>query len=199
MKKTPAAIGFRAKTGRAIAVALSGTSASPNLIWRREISLVDPEIEETRFPYHATMELPWPRAMAATAPFVRAIEEVAVIALEELIRDLDSRGTVARAVGIVGSLDRDLAKLGSPHMRAHAAEGILFRRVLEHAAARHRLPVISFGEKTVNPSALSRLHISNAKLEAQLKALGAQAGSPWRSDQKLAATAGWIALAQEEK
>ena len=37
-----AAIGFRTKTGRAIAVALAGPVEEPELLWRREVALIDP-------------------------------------------------------------------------------------------------------------------------------------------------------------
>jgi len=168
-----AVIGFRAKTGRAIAVALGGTRATPSFLWRREVSLVDPRVPETAQPYHEVMELPWAEAIVRAEPFVRAIEAVAAGMIEGLLRDLD-----VRCIGVVGSPDRKLEKIGNPHIRAHAAEGALFRRVLEVAAAKHRLRVRTFTEPEMR-----------AQFDARLEFIGAQAGRPWRVDEKVAASA----------
>jgi hypothetical protein len=69
-----AAIGFRSKTGKAIAVALGGSPKAPELLWRREIPLFDPESPETAEPHHQVMELPWGEAMEAVQPLVTRIE-----------------------------------------------------------------------------------------------------------------------------
>lgn len=175
------ALGFRARTGRAIAVALTDDNRVP---WHGEISLADPSVAETGQPYHAVMALPWPESMRAAAPFVAAIERVAAHALEQLRNDLRADGMSVGAVGIVGSADRDLAKIGNPHIRAHAAEGILFRRVLESAARAARLRSRSFTENEVKTEARS--------FQTRLKALGRSAGSPWRADEKAAAAAAWL-------
>ena len=68
------AVGFRAKTGRAIAVALAD-GAQPKFVSRQEISLVDPRMPETAQPYHEVMELPWDEAERKASRFERAIAE----------------------------------------------------------------------------------------------------------------------------
>jgi hypothetical protein len=177
-----ASIGFRAKTGRAIVVAIAGDS----LLFRREISLVHPDVAQTAEPYHEVMELPWPQWAPTVQPFVAAIESVATSALEALVQEIAARGHKVRGVGIVGSPDSDLLRLGNLHIRAHAAEGMLFRRVLEAAATEHRLKFKTFSDRTIG---------DNFKpLASTLKALGAQAGAPWRTDEKCAATAAWLAV-----
>lgn len=176
-----AAIGFRAKTGRAIAVVLSDAK---QFIAREEISLVDPLVPATGQPYHEVMELPWPEAVVAATPYVRAIELVATRAVSRMIDVLRERGLRVASVAVVGSIERSLERIGNPHIRAHAAEGILFRRVLEVAAAAHRLQVRAFTE----------VEIKQQKLARQLGAFGKQAGPPWRADEKAAATAAWMML-----
>jgi hypothetical protein len=196
---TRVALGFRAKTGRAIAVVLSEDDRAPAFEWRGEISLVDPRVPETAQPYHEVMEMPWAESMRAVAPFVAAIEAAAARALDTLREDLRSRDLIVRAVGIVGSADRDLAKIGNPHIRAHAAEGILFRRVLEAAAAKAHLPSRAFTEATLIASAASELHISPRAVQSHLKALGRSAGPPWRAEQRAAATAAWVAQVKPQR
>jgi hypothetical protein len=183
MSAAPCSIGFRAKTGRAIAVVLSGSTARPLLVWRDELSLVDPKLPETGQPYHEVMELPWPQAIDVATRFEAAIEKVASAALRAIIARLESKRLRVRSVAIVGSLDRNLERIGNPHIRAHAAEGILFRRVLESAAAAHRIPCRTFSEEMMKKRVLP-----------ELDDLGAQAGPPWRGDHKSAATAAWLAL-----
>jgi hypothetical protein len=129
-----AAIGFKAKTGRAIAVVLRGPREAPQLFRRTELILTDPRVPATFQPYHEVMDLPWQESQIKVKPFVRAIEKVAAKALAQLIRELQLEGVKVVSVGIAGTADRDLSKIGNYHIRAHAAEGLLFRQVLESAA-----------------------------------------------------------------
>ncbi len=189
---TRASIGFRAKTGRAIAVALAEGPKSPRYLWRREIVLYDPDLPATGQPYHEVMELPWPRALVEVKPLVERIEAVARAVVKSLLRELAGEGLDVRVIGVVGSADRPLEKIGNFHIRAHAAEGILFRRVLETAAGKNAIRSLAFAEKLL-PSA-SAVVGGTAKVTSTLKALGREAGPPWRADERSAATAAWLAL-----
>ena len=169
------AIGFRAKTGRAIVVAI-GDDLS--FLLRREVSLVDPGVPDSGQPYHAFMTLPWPATEVAVQPLVEAIENVATRVLAELIAEVPG----VRAIGVVGAPPKDLARIGNEHIRAHAAEGVLFRRVIEVAAERHGIACRGFSDK--------ERFAPNAKIQA----MGKNAGPPWRADERAAATAAWLAL-----
>jgi hypothetical protein len=57
VRKIIAAIGFRAKTGKAIAVAVTDRNA-PEFVERWYLDLVDPNVPETGQPHHKVMELP---------------------------------------------------------------------------------------------------------------------------------------------
>ena len=174
----PAVLGLRAKTGRAIAVVLAGKRGAARFVARREISLVDPEVADTAQPYHAVMALPWSEATVAVRDLAAAIEKVATRAVRALAREFD-----IRAVGIVGAPERVLEKIGNEHIRAHAAEGVLFRHVLEVAAEANELRHRAFAEKAL-PGGFA----------SQLQELGRSAGSPWRADEKMAATAALLML-----
>src|SRR5213075_1526506 len=99
-----------------------------------ELRLTDPKMRTTFQPYHAVMELPWEQCEKAVQKSAKAIEVIARKGLKSLIAELNSQGMKVRAVGIVGAPDRDLARIGNFHIRAHAAEGVLFRQVLNLAA-----------------------------------------------------------------
>jgi len=183
-----ATLGFRAKTGRAIAVALSGSRDQPRFLLRREVDLKDAEVPETAQPYHSVLELPWSRATVVVKDLVTVIERRASEVFAELRDELQSKGFALTAAGVVGSPDRSLEKIGNPHIRAHAAEGMTFRQVLEFAAAQHAIPCRSFSDRTIG--------ISASAVDRVLKSLGQSAGAPWRLDEKAAATAAWILLAK---
>ena len=194
MLLTFATIGLKAKTGGAIAVVLSGPANAPQLIKRSELILTDPRVPETFQPYHAVMELPWDESQKKVVPFIRAIEEIAANALSELIHELRSQGLTVVGLGIAGGADRDLSKIGSYHIRAHAAEGLLFRQVLEFAAEANKLPHRTFVEKNLQTQAAAELGCTVTQLDNSLKTLGRSAGPPWRIDHRVAAKAAWLAL-----
>src|ERR1700704_2342214 len=86
------AIGFKAKTGRAIAVVLSGPANAPQLGKGTELMLPGPRRPAPYQPYHEVMDLPWKESEKKVRPFVRAIEKVAAKALAELIHELRAQG-----------------------------------------------------------------------------------------------------------
>ena len=189
-----ATIGFLVKTGRAIAVVLAGPVAAPSLVERREIALYSRERPETMQPHHRVMQLPWPQALAKVRPAVDAIEELAVAGLRGVVHDVAAAGAKVRAVGVVGSHGNDPARIANPHIRAHAAEGQLFRRAIEHAALSCDLPFISFAPKDVSTRVAKLLMQRDAELQARAAALGAGT-RPWRAEERAAALAAWAALA----
>jgi hypothetical protein len=179
-----ASIGFRAKTARAIAIALAAEASEPAYIARWEIALVDPTSPATAQPHHEVMELPWTEAQSAVRPLECCIEEVATKRLHAMLNELGQKGYRVDGIGIVGSADRNLARIGNSHIRAHAAEGILFRHVLEVSSAAHNIRWRSFPDKTIQ--------LENMK--TTLDSIGRAAGRPWRADERAAATAAWLVL-----
>lgn len=188
------AIGLRAKTGRAIAVVLGGSTHAPIVLAKTEIKLVDPKIPETAQPYHVVMELPWEESQRAVQKFARAIERVAKKALADLVKHQTASGTSVRGVGIVGAPDRDLARIGNFHIRAHAAEGVLFRKVLHLAADANGLKWRLFSDKGFEQLTKSELGEKASRTKRQISELGRTVPAPWRADEKQAALAAWLML-----
>jgi hypothetical protein len=187
-------IGLRAKTARAIAVVLGGTIEAP-LVWEKfEIRLADPKLPATAQPYHEVMDLPWAESERAVRKSAAAIEAIARKTLGDLIQDLQGRGMRVRGVGIVGAKDRDLAKIGNYHIRAHAAEGVLFRRVLDLAADAHGLKRRSFSDRELDQTAAAEFGPGSDVVKRKLNNLGRTLDPPWRADEKQAATAAALVL-----
>ena len=188
-------IGLRAKTARAIAVVLAGPADLPRVLKRTELILADPRVPATSQPYHEVMELPWEQATEAVKGTAASIEALASKALAALVQEAQSTGLKVCCVGIVGAGERKLEKIGSTHIRAHAAEGVLFRRVLEVAAEANGLPMRTFVEQGLAELAASELKHSTAVLARLVTDLGGSVGRPWRADEKAATMGAWLTLA----
>ena len=187
-------IGLRAKTARAIAVVLGGSSDAPRVVNKLEIRLADPKIPATAQPYHEVMDLPWEESQKAVRKTAAAIEAIARKAVAQLIKELKLQGLKVSGAGIVGAKDRDLARIGNYHIRAHAAEGLLFRRVLDLAADANGIRRRTFPDREFDELVQTELGAKSAALKQTLSDLGRSLPAPWRADEKQAATAAWLVL-----
>jgi hypothetical protein len=185
-------LGLRAKTGKAIAVAICAGKNGPEFVGRWNVLLHDPAVPETGMPHHYVMELPWAEAQRAVKPYEKKIERLAAATLTAIAGDLKRSGYQMTSVGVVGSPERDLSKIGNFHIRAHGAEGILFRRVIELAAEKKKLRWRGFSDREFLPAAAAELRIPEERLNDALSDLGKAAGRPWRKEERLAAAAAWI-------
>src|SRR6185295_14108386 len=139
------ALGFRIKSGYAIAIVLAGPPKRPTVVARRIVDLYDPAAAETRQPDHDGFgtENEDPREIARR---VKIIERCAKKSVAGLIQEVcgttaSSRRASAERSGlraglVVGSVI-DPQQVGNPHIRAHANEGKLFRTVVEDALKAH--------------------------------------------------------------
>jgi hypothetical protein len=193
-KSNLVSIGLRAKTARAIAVVLGGPSDAPFVLKKFEIALADPQMPATAQPYHEVMDLPWAESQKAVRKSAQKIEAIARIALTSLIKNLHSAGMKVSGVGIVGAKDKDLARIGNFHIRAHAAEGVLFRRVLDLAADSNSLRRRTFSDREFDELVKNEVGAQSAALKRKLNDLGRSLPPPWRTDEKQAATAAWLVL-----
>lgn len=190
----PAFIGLRTKTARAIAIVLSGSARAPQAIHRAELILSSPKIPATYQPYHAVMSLPWNDAQILVQESAAAIESLATQALRGLLLHAESHGFTVERISIVGAPERRLESIGSPHIRAHAAEGVLYRHALEVAAAANALQSRALVEKGFLSRAEADLDLPSGVFNSTLARLGQELGRPWRADEKMAAAAAWLAL-----
>jgi hypothetical protein len=192
MKKSNlVSIGLRAKTGRAIAVVLGGPSEAPIVLRKFEMPLADPKIAATAQPYHEVMELEWAESQKEVRKTARAIEAIARKSLARLIKELQSGGMTVSGVGIVGAKDKDLARIGNFHIRAHAAEGVLFRQVLDLAADANKVKRRSVSDREFDELTAPEL---GTGIKQKLNNLGRTLPAPWRTDEKQAAIAAWLVL-----
>ncbi len=157
-------------------------------------------------PFHQVIDLAWEKAQAAMSGVAEKAQAAATRALRELIENLRDQGGLETdsevrvvAAGIVAGGGQDPGQIPNPHIRAHAAEGRLFRKAAECAAEANRLSRRTFSQKDLYPTLARELKRTVAVLKSQVAALGAKRIKPWRGEEKEAATAAWAALAESDR
>ena len=189
----PAAIGLRAKTGRAIAIVLAGSFEAPIAIKRHELVFATLEQPELFQPWHEALELAAPNAKKSIDASEVRLGVIATDTLKSFVRELESEGFSVQVAGIVGAPERDITKLGSPHIRAHAGEGLLFRRILEQAVQNLGIKFHTFNERQIGKEPGSGSP-SEKETANKLAEFGKVIGRPWRLDEKAAALGAWLSL-----
>ena len=192
------AVGFRVKSGYAIAVVLDGSRQRPRPLASRIVELSDPGVAETRQPYHdgfyKTEEDA--REIARRVAIVKRCAQKSVAALlgqmeREPLRARSGQAAV-RAALVVGSLI-DPATVANPHIRAHAHEGQLFRTVLEESLAAHAVDCDVIVDKQLASQVAKELG-RPASVARAVASFGKTLGGRWRAEEKAAAMAAWLAL-----
>jgi len=188
-----ATIGLRVKSGWAMAVVLEGPTAAPRVLERCRIELSDPRVPRTRQPYHAGFGLAQ-TSRRTIARLVRVIERCANHSVAELVRRSRAQGLVVRGVAIVVGSVTDPASIANPHIRAHASEGALFRRVAIEAARRIGLGSLVVLEREVYEAAARAGRRPERRVKALVAGLGETVPGSWRAEEKTAAAGAWLAL-----
>jgi hypothetical protein len=194
-KATPAALGFRVKSGWAMAVLLAYADNSPTLIQCAPALLSDPQVPATKQPYHAALELPTKEAKAMIQKLAKLVSTAAKRSVKELLDEAEEAGyEVQGAAVVVGSLV-DPASLHNEHIRAHGLEGQLFRTVLADAFEARGIRCSVFLEKEAYARASEKLGITEEAARRTVARIGELHEGSWRAEEKMAALAAWIALA----
>ncbi len=178
------ALGFVAHTGWAAAVAVGGSGA-PRLLDRRRIELIEGGFEVAGV-YHAAEGLPLAEGRRRVDAIRARAGEHAKETLASWIESLRKLGGVPRRCAIIGPRKpppADLETILRSHALIHAAEGELYRAALASAAEERGLTVTTIPARELDLSAQT------------VRDLGREAGAPWGLDQKLAALAAALRLA----
>ena len=188
------AIGLKARTGRAVIVAIGGTPHEPQFVERGVLRLLP---EGAFAPYHAAEKLEPAAARESVRLSITAANRLATTGLREAASRLATAGHTVRGCGVLvgrGMPDWSVDEILAVHVRMHKAEGELFRDVLVAGARACNLALTTLPDKSALDAAAELLGESPAELAARLAALGKQAGAPWGKDQKEAAAAALAAL-----
>jgi len=194
-----AALGLKARTGRAIVVAVAGTVDDPAFVERSEMKLVR---EGAFAPYHAAEDLSPAAADASVKRDVADAHRLAERGIRDALKRVAATGHDARGCGVlVGPAlpSWSTQEILAVHVRMHQAEGVMFREVLVAGARACGVGLATLREKSALEDAAKKLGWTRATLDARIAALGRSAGPPWGKDQKEAAAAALVALAATRK
>jgi hypothetical protein len=192
-----AALGFRAHSGWAAAVALGGSPRSPEVIDRRRISLIEPGSPGGIQPYHVARTMDLPKAEEFIAAVIAAIDRSALLAVRAVAEPISSKGHAITCCGIVLASGRPLPSLEATlrsHAMVHTAEGELYRGAIARAAKNLNLRCVRVPERDLYKLAAKHLRIPEPKLKLRITEMGRAIGSPWSADEKCAALVAWLAL-----
>jgi hypothetical protein len=171
------ALGFVAKTGKAVAAAVG---PGPELLGRWELLLVPARQE--RFVYHAAQDLgAGAKKWVATA--TRVIARQTQEAVDALLADIDCKLTRAAIVGKSLDLSAPLDAILASHTLLHTAEGALYRSVIVDALHERGIECMLIAPADLaDPSALDPF---------------GKVPSPWRKEHKDAALAALAVLSPD--
>ncbi len=192
------ALGFRAHSGWAAAVALGGSLRSPKVIDRRRITLVDPDSPDGVQPYHAARTMSLPKAEEFIAVVIVATDHSALLAVRVFAEAISGQGYSVASCGIVVASGRALPSLESTlrsHAMVHTAEGELYRSAIAKAARDLNLQCVRVPERDLYRFAAKQFHIPEPKLRVRITEMGRSQGAPWSADEKCATLVAWLALA----
>jgi hypothetical protein len=188
------AFGLKARTGRAVLVAVAGDVHEPQFIERSQIQLLP---DGAWPPYHAAKELDPAGARESVRSSIASAHRLAISGIREAARRLAESGHELRGCAVLvgtGMPNWSIDEILAVHVRMHKAEGELFRDVLVAGARACNLELTTLSDKSALNDAARILGLTRARLDAGLAALGKSAGPPWGKDQKEAAGAALVAL-----
>ena len=193
-----AAIGFRVHSGWAAMVAVSVEKGLPVVLAKRKLLLVKTFSYTFRQPYHTAEKM----LLADAAEFVRAVESesrglalAGIRALQEELEKLDYKICGCSLLLASGRALPEFERILASHALIHTADGELFRDSVRHSCAHSKLPLKAIKERDLLATAASRLKKKPQFLNRYVAALGKSLGPPWTADEKMAALAAWLTLA----
>jgi hypothetical protein len=179
--------------GWATYVVLGGRISDPSILFRGRMQLCDSSIEGSEQPFHHAAPMDFKSGEAFIERCRTSSRDLAGRALADII---STHGALKGCCVLTGP-ERPLPPLGAilaSHALQHAAEREFYRDAVRDAAVREGIATEMVTEKEL-PTLARRLPGTEASRRETLDAYGKLVGSPWRQDEKLAATAAWFALA----
>jgi hypothetical protein len=197
-----AAIGIRAHSGWAAAVAMAGSLSTLQILQRERMVVIDGDGPRANQPYHFAKDLPLEQAEVHLTQCAKVSRRLALAGLENMVEELRKAGYAIVGCGILVASGRPLPRLAqilASHPMIHTAEGEFFRQAFADACAHLNVPVARFRERELLDRAAAQWRITAPKVRARLKNLGRELGPPWTQDQKNAALAACLLLESGSK
>jgi hypothetical protein len=192
------AIGIRVHSGWGALVAVTGKGSELEVIERQRVEIIDRRIPGVAQPFHFAERLTLDKAQEHVTRCAAASKGLASDALREVASQLDGQGYKIAGMSILLSSGRPLPafeKILASHALIHAAEGEFFRQAFRDGAEALRIPVTGIRERELAMELRSTFGDAASGLQKKVAGFGRLLGPPWTADQKLAALAAVITLA----
>jgi hypothetical protein len=193
-----AAVGFRVHSGWCALVVVSLENEVPTVLSRERVHLVETFSYKFRQPYHTAEKMPLEKARAFISGALSEAKRLATRALSSIQTDLGRQGFQVERCALLLASGKTLPSLDRillSHALIHTADGELFREALRHSSAQCDLEMICIKDRELLDRGVRTLRTNRDKLLRRLTGLGSAFGSPWMQDEKYAALAAWLVLA----
>jgi len=195
----PAAIGVRVHSGWGAVIAVTGANGAEEIIERRKVVIIDAKKPGVAQPYHYVERMELSAAERHLAQCATDSRHLARKALDQVSSGLLQRGYSLAGTAILLSSARplpDLDKILAAHPLIHTAEGEFFRQAFRHAFESLEVPVMGIRERDLDERARQAFGKSAAQVRKNIDGMGRVLGPPWTQDEKMAALAADIVLAE---
>lgn len=194
-----AAVGFRVHSGWSALVTVSLEKDGPIVLSRERVHLVETFIYKFRQPYHTAERMPLEKARAFVDESLVEAKRLACGALRSALKELGKQGYELTRGALLLASGKALPGLENillSHALIHTADGEHFREALRHACADSGIEIASFRERELLERGVKTLRTRRDRLLRRLTEMGTGFGSPWTQDEKYAALAAWLVLAE---
>jgi len=183
-------------------VAVSNSAGTVEVIERRRVAATTPGAPGANQPYHFAKNLELAEAEKFLGNCFAISKRLALAAVRGVVGELRDRQyrVVGSAVLLAsGRPLPPLAKVLASHALIHTAEGEFFREAFSKACEGLDLSVTGFRERDLDECVQTTFGKAAARMRQQVSTLGRSLGPPWTADQKTAALAALVVLANKQR
>ena len=180
-------------------VAVGHEAERVNLIQRRRVVVVPTGARGGKQPYHFAKSLESEEAENFIREYFDASQSLALTAVRELRNELSGQYRLVGCAVLLaaGRPLPPLAKILASHPLIHAAEGEFYREVFSKACEGMGLRVTGFRERDLDEHLQATFGAAANRVSQQVSDAGRSLGPPWTQDQKMAALAALVVLAND--
>lgn len=179
-------------------MAVSTSGGNVEVIDRRRIVITAAGTPGANQPYHFAENLGLPEAETHLRDCFATAERLASAALRESVDELRRRDCDVIGSAVLQASGRPLpplAQILASHALIHAAEGEFFREAIRKACEGLGLAVTAVPERKLDECVRTAFGAAAAGMCQQIASGGRSLGPPWTRDQKTAALAALVVLA----
>jgi hypothetical protein len=183
-------------------VAVSHGAGKVEVIERRRVAITAPGTPGANQPYHFAKNLEFPEAEKFLGICFASSKRLALAAVRDVVGELRGRQYCVVGSAVLLASGRPLPplpKILASHALIHAAEGEFFREAFSKACEGLDLSVTGFRERNLDECVQTTFGKAAARMWQQISTLGRSLGPPWTKDQKTAALAALVVLANKQR